>query len=131
MQGKTAAHQKQLVKSIVTELIRNGRVKTTPAKAKVVKKYFDKLVTKAKKQTPGAQQKVASFFAENDRSIKRFAHIVETYLQDRNSGYTRVIKTLPRKGDNAEQSYIMLVNFELEKKKSKVKQLLEKREKNK
>lgn len=127
IQGKTAAHKKSLIRSQVTELIRTGRIKTTPTKARVIKKHFDKVVTKYKKNTDHAKRQVTSFFGNNERAVKRFSDVVEQYLSDRNSGYTRVIKTLPRKGDNAAQAYIMLVNYEVEAKKSKVKELLEKR----
>ncbi|MCA9386807.1 50S ribosomal protein L17 [Candidatus Dojkabacteria bacterium] len=128
IQGKTASHKKALVRSLVIELIRNGRIKTTPKKAKVLKKEFDKLVTTFKKDTRKSNQIVMSFFAENKRAFDRLGQVVSDKLSDRNSGYTRVIKTLPRKGDNAEQAYVMLVNTEIKEKKSRLKKMLEERD---
>ncbi len=128
IQGYTKSHKKALMKSQVVELIRNGRIKTTPTKAKALKKEFDKVVTAFKKGTPSSNKKVRAFFGENDRAIKRLGDVVEEKLSDRDSGYTRVIKTLPRKGDNADQAYVMLVNTEFEEKKSRLKQALEKKE---
>jgi large subunit ribosomal protein L17 len=128
MQGKTAAHKNSIIRSLVIELVRAEKIKTTPAKAKILKSQFDRLVTLAKKGDSG-KNKVDSFFASNDRAIERFYKVVETKLQDRNSGYTRTFHTLPRKGDNAQQVYIMLVNMEEKEKKSEVQKLLEKRKK--
>ena len=128
MQGKTPSHVTSVTRSLVMELLRNQQIKTTPAKAKVVNSKFDRLVTLAKKGE-ASKPLVQSFFASNEKAMTKFYKVVETQLQDRNSGYTRVIKTLPRKGDNAAQVYIMLVNAEVKEKKSEVQKLLEKREK--
>ena len=128
MQGKTASHVASLTRGLVMELIRNQQIKTTPTKAKVVKSKFDRLVTLSKKGD-SSKRMIQSFFASNEVAMTRFYKVVETQLQDRNSGYTRIIKTLPRKGDNAAQVYIMLVNAEAKEKKSEVQKLLEKRKK--
>lgn len=129
IQGKTKAHKKALVKSQVIELIRNGRIKTTPKKAKLLKSNFDKLITKYKKGTDHSKNQVISFLgAKNKRAFDRLGQIIENQLQGRNSGYTRVIKTLPRKGDAAEQAYVMIVNTEVKEKKSKIQSVLNKQE---
>lgn len=126
--GKDSAHKKAMVKSMIVELVRNERIKTTPKKAKVVKQHFDKLVTKVKKGSDHANAQVLSALGNNQRAFDRLKHFVETQFNDRNSGYTRVVKTISRAGDNAQQSYVMLVNSELKAKKSKISTLLEKRE---
>jgi len=128
MQGKTASHVASITRSLVMELVRNQQIKTTPTKAKIVKARFDRLVTLSKKGE-SSQRMIQSFFASNEKAIANFNKVVETQLQDRNSGYTRIIKTLPRKGDNAAQVYIMLMNAEVKEKKSEVQKLLEKRQK--
>ncbi|GAB4284066.1 MAG: 50S ribosomal protein L17 [Candidatus Dojkabacteria bacterium] len=129
LQGKTAAHTKALVKSQIVELIRAGRIKTTPAKAKLVKKNFDKLVTKYKKGTAHSAKQVMSFFGENKRAFDRLEKVVKEHLSDRTSGYTRVIKTVPRVGDNAKQAYVMLVNYEVKDKLSQIQKLKQQRDK--
>ncbi|MEP7103995.1 MAG: 50S ribosomal protein L17 [Candidatus Dojkabacteria bacterium] len=129
MQGKTTAHKDALVRSLVLDLVIAEKIKTTPSKAKIVKSQFDRLVTHAKRNTVSGKQMVTNFFASNDRAIERFYTVVETKCQDRNSGYTRVIKTLPRKGDNAEQAYIMLVNYSEKGKKSEVEKMLDQKKK--
>ncbi len=128
MQGKTKSHMNSVIKSQVIELVRSKRIKTTPSKAKILKAKFDRLVTHAKKDTQSSKNQVQSFFGTNTRAKDRFYEVVKAELGDRNSGYTRVFKTLPRRGDNAEQSYIMLSNYEAVEKKSKIQKLLEKRE---
>src|SRR4051812_21526265 len=94
MQGKTMAHQKSILKSLVIELIRAEKIKTTPAKAKIVKSQFDRLVTKAK-SNKGGKHALESYFNQNERALEKFYKLVETKFGDRNSGYTHLIRTLP------------------------------------
>lgn len=130
LQGKTKSHKDALIRSQIIELIRAKRIKTTPSKAKATKAVFDRLVTKAKKVEKKSNNYVKSFFNNNARAIDRLYSVIDEHLHDRNSGYTRIIKTLPRKGDNAEQAYIMLVNYEVGEKASKIQEVLqEQREK--
>lgn len=128
LQGKTASHTKLLSRGLVMELLRVGQIKTTPAKAKIIKSKFDRLVTLAKKGESSNGQ-LQSFFDSNAKAIAKFNKVVESQLQDRNSGYTSIVKTLPRKGDNAAQVYISIVNNQVKEKKSEVQKMLEKREK--
>lgn len=129
MQGKTKSHKESLIRSLVLDLVRSEKIQTTPNKAKIVKSKFDRLVTHAKKNTVGSKKVIQAFFNSNERAIERFNKVVETKCGDRNSGYTRIIKTLPRKGDNAEQAFIMLTNYEGKAKKSEVSKMLEQRKK--
>ncbi|BCX13492.1 MAG: hypothetical protein KatS3mg085_024 [Candidatus Dojkabacteria bacterium] len=127
--GKKKSHREALIRSQVIELVRAGRIKTTPSKAKALKRVFDRLVTEGKKNTLASERRVRAFFGNNERSVVRFFDVVKEKLSDRNSGYTRVIKTLPRAGDNADQVYVMLVNTEVQEKKSKISKVLEKQSK--
>ncbi len=127
MPGKKASHRNALTRSLVMDLLRSERVKTTPTKAKIMKSQIDKLITAAKKDTPGSRRVIESFFASNEFAINKL-YKVAGRITDRNSGYTRVIHTLPRKGDNAKQAYIMFVDFEAKGKKTKLQSLLEKKE---
>ncbi|MFS8130985.1 MAG: 50S ribosomal protein L17 [Candidatus Dojkabacteria bacterium] len=129
MQGKTHSHRDALVRSLILDLVVSEKLKTTPSKAKIIKAEFDRLVTHAKRKTVSGQQVIQSFFNSNERAMQRFYTVVETKCQDRDSGYTRVIKTLPRKGDNADQAYIMLVNYSEKVKKSEVEKMLGQRKK--
>lgn len=129
LQGKTNAHRDSLILSQVIELIRAERIKTTPAKAKILKSQFDRLVTHAKRNTDSSRRVIESFFRSNQRSIERFQKVVENQLNDRDSGYTSIVHTLPRKGDNAAQVYVTLVNRTVKEKKSKIQKTLEAQEK--
>ena len=108
MQGKTASHVASLTRSLVMELVRNQQIKTTPTKAKVVKAKFDRLVTLSKRGE-SSQRMIQSFFASNEKAIAKFNKVVETQLQDRNSGYTRIIKMNERRGDDALEVKLELV----------------------
>lgn len=127
--GKTASHRDALITSQVVELIRGDRIKTTPKKAKVLKSRFDRLVTEAKKGTIASRRNVKKFFGNNDRAVDRLYQVIDAKLNDRNSGYTRVVKTIPRSGDNAPQAYVILVNAEIKEKKSRLQKMLENDEK--
>ncbi len=131
MEGKTSAHVRSVIKSQVVELIRNQKIKTTPAKAKILKSVFDKLVTSGKKEGESSKKGVEEFFGNNQRAVERFFAVVKTQLQGRESGYTRIFKTLPRKGDGAAQVYIMLTSTIEKTKKSEVDKLLEQKENSK
>jgi large subunit ribosomal protein L17 len=127
--GKKKSHRKALIKSQVIELIRAQRIKTTPARAKALKRVFDRLVTEAKKDTMASERRVMAFFGNNKRATSRLYSIIKDKLSDRNSGYTRVIKTVPRPGDNAEQVYVMLVNADIQESKSRIAKVIEKQNK--
>lgn len=129
LQGKTASHKNLLIRSLVSELVRAEKIKTTGAKARILKSQFDRLVTAAKRNNDASKRTIDSFFASNEKAVTKFYKLISEKLQDRNSGYTRLFKTLPRKGDNADQVFVMLVNYEQKEKKSNVEKLLEKRKK--
>ena len=128
LQGKTKSHKDSLIRSQIIELIRSKRIKTTPTKARATKSIFDRLVTKAKKVQKEQNTYVKSFFNNSEIAINRLYSIIQEHLMDRDSGYTRIVKTESRAGDNGEQSYVMLVNYEVGPKKSKIKEVLEKQE---
>lgn len=127
MPGKKASHRNAITRSLVMDLLRAERVKTTPTKAKIMKTQIDKLITAAKKDTGASKRTIQSFFASNEFAIEKL-YKVANRITDRNSGYTRIIHTLPRKGDNSKQVYIMFVDFEAKEKKTKLQSLLEKKE---
>jgi len=129
MPGKKPSHRNAIVKSLVIELVRAEKIKTTPTKAKILKAEFDKLVTQAKKNNEASRRNVEAYFNSNEKAVNKLYKIVETKLGDRNSGYTHLIRTLPRKGDNADQMFVMVVNYEEKAKVSRVQKLLEKRKK--
>lgn len=128
IQGKDSAHRDLLIRSLVTDLIKHEKIKISTHRAKIIKSQFDRLVTIAKRGE-SRRKDIVSFFGSNERVVERFYKVVEEKCNDRNSGYTRIIKTLPRKGDMSAQAYLMLVNAGVKESKSEVQKLLEKQEK--
>jgi large subunit ribosomal protein L17 len=126
IQGKTHAHTHSYIKTMIGSLVRSQKLVTTKHRAKLIGAQFDRLVTHAKK---GNIKLINDYFNSNVLAKEKFLKVVESQLGDRNSGYTRIVKTLNRPGDNADQAFLMLVNMEEPTKKSNVAKLLEQREK--
>lgn len=126
IQGKTHSHTHLYIKGMIGTLVRVQKLVTTKHRAKLIGAQFDRLVTHAKK---GNIKLINDYFNSNVLAKEKFLKVVEAQLGDRNSGYTRVIKTLNRPGDNADQAFLMIVNMEAPVKKSNVAKLLEQREK--
>jgi large subunit ribosomal protein L17 len=106
--GGSASHQKMLMANLATALFEHGRITTTQAKAKFLRPYAEKIVTKARGGTLADRREVMKEIRNKDVVHTLFAEIGPFYA-DRNGGYTRIIKTVPRKGDNAPMAIIELV----------------------
>ena len=98
--GRSTAHRKALMKSLVTNLINAESIKTTLPKAKEARKDADKIVTLAKKGTLAARRLAASRLFDPKAVQKLFDKIAPS-MKDRNGGYTRIVKLGARKGDGA------------------------------
>ncbi len=108
--GSTTAHRHALLANLSTALIRYKRIRTTEAKAKALRPFVEKLITKAKKGTMHAQREV--FKVIRDKAvIKELFSEVANKVANRNGGYTRIIKLPPRFGDAAKMAYIELVDY--------------------
>lgn len=123
MQGKHAAHRDSVLRALTLELIRNERLQSTPTKVKLLKQKFDRLVTNAKKSTDASKRHVASYL-RNSKAEEKLYNVLLPRLQGRNSGYTKTARTLPRKGDNADQMIIMVHGAEIRKKQSRLQRAL-------
>ena len=106
--GGSASHQKAIFANLATALFEHGRITTTESKAKALRPYAEKLVTHAKAGTLAHRREVLKVIRNKDVVHTLFAEIGPFYA-DRNGGYTRIIKTIPRKGDNAPMAIIELV----------------------
>lgn len=106
--GGSASHQKALMANLATALFEHGRITTTEAKARFLRPYAEKLITHAKKGTLANRREVIKQIRDKDVVYKLFAEI-GPHFAERPGGYTRIIKTLPRKGDNAPMAIIELV----------------------
>jgi large subunit ribosomal protein L17 len=106
--GGSASHQKAILANLATSLFEHGRITTTEAKAKRLRPYAEKIVTKAKAGTLADRREVLKVIRNKDVVHTLFAEIGPAFAE-REGGYTRITKTLPRKGDNAEMAVIELV----------------------
>jgi large subunit ribosomal protein L17 len=106
--GGSPSHERLILANLATSLFEHGRITTTEAKAKRLRPIAERLITKAKKGDLHNRREVMKTIRDKDVVHKLFEEI-GPFFADRNGGYTRVIKTMPRKGDNAKMAVIALV----------------------
>lgn len=106
--GRPTDHRIAMMRGMVTALLENGRIETTLYRAKELRSVADKMVTLGKKNTLHSRRQALAFITKEDVVSKLFSEIAPRY-EDRNGGYTRIIKTGPRRGDAAEMAIIELV----------------------
>ena len=97
-----------MLRAMVTYLLETGKIETTVTRAKEVKAMTEKIITKAKQDDLHSKRQVYSFVTKEDVAKKVFDEIAPKYME-RNGGYTRIIKTGPRRGDAAEMAIIELI----------------------
>ena len=106
--GGSASHQKHIVSNLAQSLFEHGAIKTTEAKAKVLRPYAEKLITKAKKGTLADRRAVAAELPNKAIVAYLFNELAPKFA-NREGGYTRSIKLENRAGDNAPMTHISLV----------------------
>ncbi len=108
--GRKAAHRKAMLSNMAASLIEHKRINTTVAKAKELRKYVEPLITRSKENTTHNRRVVFSYL-QNKHAVTELFNEVAVKVGDRPGGYTRIIKTGNRLGDNAEMCMIELVDF--------------------
>ncbi|ANE03263.1 50S ribosomal protein L17 [Corynebacterium crudilactis] len=106
--GGSASHQKKILSNLAASLFEHGAIKTTDAKAKTLRPYAEKLITKAKSGTVADRRNVAALIPNKEIVAYLFNELAPKF-ENRAGGYTRIIKLENRKGDNAPMSQISLV----------------------
>ena len=106
--GRTTEHRMAMLRAMVTFLLENGRIETTLARAKEVAPLCENMITLGKKNTLATRRQAMAFVTKEAVVAKLFSEIAPKYAE-RNGGYTRIIKTGPRRGDCAEMAIIELV----------------------
>lgn len=107
--SRPADQRKALLRSLTTEVIRHGRIRTTVVKAKALRKHVDHMITLAKKGTLHHRRQALAYIYDKDLVASLFEAAPERYA-DRQGGYCRVIREeLPRRGDSAQMAIIELV----------------------
>ena len=108
--GRTASHRKAMLSNMASSLILHKRLSTTVAKAKALRKYVEPLLTKSKNDTTHSRRTVFAYL-QNKESVKELFDEVAGKIAGRPGGYTRILKTGYRLGDNAEMCVIELVDY--------------------
>ncbi|MGN1480762.1 50S ribosomal protein L17 [Porcipelethomonas sp.] len=106
--GRTTDHRKAMLRAMVTYLLENGQIETTVTRAKEVRAVAEKMITLGKNNDLHSKRQVFAYVTKEDVAKKLFDEISPKYAE-RNGGYTRIIKTGPRRGDAAEMAIIQLV----------------------
>ncbi len=117
--GRTASHRNAMLSNMACSLIKHKRITTTVAKAKALKKFVEPLITKSKDDTTNSRRVVFSNLQDKQVVTELFKEI-SVKIADRPGGYTRIIKTGHRLGDNAEMCFIELVDYNENMAKEKV-----------
>lgn len=107
--GGSPDHQKAMLANLATSLFTHGKIHTTRAKAERLRPYAERLITKAKRGDLHNRRIIAQQIRDKD-VVHRLMAEIGPFFADRPGGYTRIVKTLPRKGDNAPMAVIELVS---------------------
>lgn len=108
--GRTHAHREAMLANMASSLILHKRIETTIAKAKVLRKFIEPLITKSKDDSTNSRRVVFSYLKDKEATKEMFATVSEA-VANRPGGYTRIIKTGFRLGDAADMCFIELVDF--------------------
>jgi len=108
--GRKTAHRKSMLANMAISLIQHKRITTTLAKAKALRVYVEPLLTKSKEDTTNSRRTVFSYLQNKEAVTELFQNISQK-IADRPGGYTRILKTGLRLGDNAEMCIIELVDY--------------------
>ncbi|MCO5259201.1 MAG: 50S ribosomal protein L17 [Crocinitomicaceae bacterium] len=108
--GRTASHRSAMLSNMASSLILHKRINTTVAKAKALRSYVEPLLTKSKEDTTHNRRTVFSYL-QNKEVVTELFRTVAPKIADRPGGYTRIIRTGYRLGDNAEMCMMELVDF--------------------
>jgi large subunit ribosomal protein L17 len=109
--GRNTEHRRALLRNLVTSLIMEERIHTTPTKAKAMRPHVEKMITLGKRGDFNARRLAAAYLMTPE-SVTRLFNEVAPRFGDRNGGYLRIVRTGFRKGDGAETAFIELLGSE-------------------
>ena len=105
--SKPADQRKALLRGLTTQLIREGRVTTTKARAKALRSEAERMISLAKDGSLSARRRAIGYIYDKKLVHSLFEKAKERY-GDRKGGYTRIVRTVSRKGDNAQMAIMSL-----------------------
>ncbi|MCD6435770.1 MAG: 50S ribosomal protein L17 [Clostridiales bacterium] len=106
--GRKSSHRELMLRNMTTQLLQHGRITTTETRAKEIKKSVEKMITLGKRGDLHAQRQALSYLTSETVVKNLFDEIAPKY-KERNGGYTRIVKTAPRRGDSAPMAIIELL----------------------
>ena len=106
--GMVSSHRNLVLRNMTTDLLKHGKITTTETRAKEVKRMADKMVTLGKGGDLHARRQALAYMMDETVVKNLFDEIAPKYAE-RNGGYTRILKTGPRRGDGAEKAILELV----------------------
>lgn len=113
--NRTTEHRKALFKNMLNSLIKHEQIKTTLPKAKELKPLVDKVITIGKQKNLISRRRLISKL-QNSESAEKLINILSKRYEKRNGGYSRIVRTRNRFGDNSEMAYIELVDKDFNEK---------------
>ncbi|EDV19443.1 uncharacterized protein TRIADDRAFT_7208, partial [Trichoplax adhaerens] len=111
--GRNKSERKQLFRSLVAALIRHERIETTLAKAKAIQPIAEKMITLGKKKNKDAKISAWSFLYQEKVVVPKLFNVLAARYATRPGGYTRIVRTPPRKEDNAKMAIIEFIDNKL------------------
>ncbi|MCF8387825.1 MAG: 50S ribosomal protein L17, partial [Bacteroidales bacterium] len=108
--SRTKAHRKAMLGNMASSLILKKRINTTLAKAKALRVYVEPLITKSKEDNTHSRRVVFKYL-QNKEAVTELFREISVKVAERAGGYTRILKTGTRLGDNAEMAMIELVDY--------------------
>ncbi len=106
--GRPADQRKAMLRGLTTQLIREGRVTTTKARAKALRDQVERMISLAKEGSLSSRRRAIGYIYDKQLVHALFDKAQDRY-GDRQGGYTRIVRTVPRRGDNAQMAIIELV----------------------
>jgi large subunit ribosomal protein L17 len=107
--GVDNKHRRSMLANLTKEVIVNGKIETTETRAKEVRKFVDKMITYGKNGDLVSRRKALAFLHNDEAAVKKvFEELAPKYAK-RNGGYTRIIKTAERRGDNSLMAVLELI----------------------
>lgn len=110
--GRKSGPRKALLRGLVVSLVEHGRIRTTVAKAKELRRHVERAITKGKEASLHARRLLLARYP-NKATVDKIIHDIGPRFKDRNGGYTRIIKLGNRPGDNADMAFIEFVDYQL------------------
>jgi large subunit ribosomal protein L17 len=108
--GRKSAHRKAMLSNMATSLILHKRISTTLAKAKALRTYIEPLITRSKEDSTHSRRLVFSYLQSKEAVSELFREVSQK-VAERPGGYTRILKTVNRLGDNADMCIVELVDY--------------------